>query len=113
MLPREKQFLPNETLGIAWSLAWRIIVVAIPCVLISKLLPQTGSPFLEMFISLAHLVVNLMAFWLAVHWLFRNGRFGSNKIIVMEEADYQQLSVQLASNRTLNPDAPQSGSPVS
>jgi hypothetical protein len=114
MLPKEKQFLPYETLGIAWGLAWRLIVVGIPLFFVSKLLPHDiASPFLNMVTSLVDLVANLGAFWLAVHWLFRNGRFGSNKIILMEQADYQQLSNQLASNPQLNPDAPKSGAPVS
>lgn len=114
MLPKEKQFHPNETLGIAWGLVWRIIVVGIPLFLISKLLPHdSGSPFVTMVTSLVDLVANLGGFWLAVHWLFRNGRFGSNKLILMEQADYQQLSAQLASNPPLNPDAPTSGALVS
>ena len=106
MLPKEKQFHPNETLGIAWGLIWRIIVVGIPLFLAAKLLPHdSGSPFLKMVTSLVELIANLGAFWLAVHWLFRNGQLGSNKIILMEQTDYQQLSNQLASNPPLNPDA--------
>ncbi|MEQ1662656.1 MAG: hypothetical protein ABL877_08160 [Thiobacillus sp.] len=108
MLPKEKRFGPNEILAIAWSLAWRIIVVGIPLFLITKLLPKGGnSAFLEMLISLFELVANLGAYWLAVYWLFRNGRFGNNKIIVMEQADYQKLDEQLA------PNVQHSGAPVS
>ena len=104
MLPKEKQVRPSETLGIAWGLVWRVIVVGIPILLLSKLLPHdSGSPLLRMVASTIDLVANLGAFWLAVHWLFRNGRFGSNKIIVMEQADYQQLREQLASNLPIQP----------
>lgn len=96
MIPNEKKFGPNETLAIAWGVMWRGVVVAIPYVLVSRLLPSASSPFLALLASLADLLVSLCLLWLAVHWLFRDGRLGSNKLVVMEQAHYQQLREQLS-----------------
>lgn len=78
--------------------------MAIPYVLVSRLLPSTSSPLLSLLASLADLLVSLCLLWLAVHWLFRDGRLGNNKLVVMEQAHYQQLREQLASNLSLKPD---------
>ena len=104
MLPKEKLLQPNQTLGIALELAWRMIVVGMPCVLISKLLPHVigSEPLLKLLSPLVGLVVNLTAYWLAIHWLFRNGRFGRNKMIVMDQDDYQELCDQLATSPSPN-----------
>lgn len=113
MIPNEKKFGPSETFTIACGVMWRGIVVAIPYFLISRLLPSTSNPFLALLASLAELLVSLCLLWLAVHWLFRDGRLGSNKLVVMKQVHYQQLREHLASNPPLDPVAPQSGAPVS
>ena len=96
MLPREIKTGPKQTLGIAWALVWRAVVIALPVSLLGQLFPWLNAPLIQV-------VTMPLIFWAATHWLLAGGRVGSQKILLMEQAHYQELveSISLKPSETV------------
>ena len=83
-------------LSIGWALFWRwFLVGTVPLAFFFMI---TGDPQLAESPMLAVLqpLLSFLAFFIAVFWLFSNGRFGSLRVILMEQAHYQRLSSEVA-----------------
>ena len=84
MLPNEIQISPKQSLIFSWALVWRAMVIALPASFIGNIHPILRDPLFAF-------VTTPLVFWLAAHWLMREGRIGSQRIVFMEQAHYQDL----------------------
>lgn len=80
------------TMSLAWAYLWRLVIIGLPVGIIVQILqaldPGLSMQILALLFQLAGLFVVAV---LATRWLFGSGHFGSIRIILMEEAHYQEL----------------------
>lgn len=87
-MKNEVNFGLKLNLSLTVALFWRWFLIGIPLGFgVQKFLVL--PPALELLVQFA---VSFICLFIAVQWLFGEGRFSSLKIIVMEQADYQKLS---------------------
>ncbi|WLD58665.1 hypothetical protein NFC81_02440 [Salinispirillum sp. LH 10-3-1] len=88
MIKNEISFDFSMVLALGWALFWRwLIIGAIPGVILGQLM--ITNPWLALFIQLSLSFIGLA---LAVNWVLGSGSFSSLKIIIMEQAHYQELA---------------------
>jgi hypothetical protein len=84
MLEKEISFGWGLAASITWELFWRwLILGAVPGIIFGGLL-SSQSPWGGL---LVQLVFSFLGLWISVRWLFGTGKFGSIKLLFMEQAD--------------------------
>jgi hypothetical protein len=91
MLENEISFGWGLAASVAREIFWRWFILGIgPGIILGGILSsQIGSPWAGL---LVQLVISFLGLWISVRWLFGTGRFGSMKLLFMEQADYQKLT---------------------
>lgn len=98
MIKNEVPFTWGLALSIAIGLFWRwLLLGALPGMLLREVFAT--SPWGGLFLQLT---LSFVGLWVAAKWLFGSGRLASMKLMVMEQAHYQELASKIAVDRDAN-----------
>jgi hypothetical protein len=93
MLENEISFDWGLAASVARELFWRwLILGGVPGIIFGGML-SARSPWAGL---LVQLVFSFFGLWVSVRWLFGTGKFGSMKLLFMEQADYEKLTSKVA-----------------
>lgn len=106
-MKNEIAFNWSMALTFTWSIFWRWVIVGIIPGNIFGVVVQTIELQGLVILLLQMLVLPLLGLFLSVKWLLGSGRFGSMKIIFIEQAHYQEQCKEEnpASNKSMQPTA--------
>ena len=95
-LPNERTLSVSLAFSIGWALFWRwFLVGALPGAVIANIMTVTGLMETWLF-PLFQLPLSFLGLAIAVYWLFHGGRFSSLRVVLMEQAHYQELTDHVA-----------------
>lgn len=97
-LPKEIDLSWAKTIALTWAFFWRMLVISIPVSIFIGYLQRSGEN-MRVYAALFQIVSSLIALVLVFRWLFRNGSFGSIRLILMEQSDFQELVERLENSR--------------
>lgn len=101
MLKNEVSFDFGMVLSLAWAMFWRwLIIGAIPGVILGQIM--IANPWLALLVQLSLSFIGLA---LSANWVFGSGSFSSFKIIIMEQAHYQELVASNEQGESVNSEA--------
>ncbi|MEA1988334.1 MAG: hypothetical protein U9N57_03865 [Pseudomonadota bacterium] len=95
----------SMALTLTWAIFWRWVIVGIIPVIVFSVFIQTVEIKGLIILLLQMFLLPLLGLFISVKWLLSSGRFGSIKIIFMEQAHYQEKCKEerLASSKSIQP----------
>jgi len=90
MVKNEIVFNWSMVLTFTWAIFWRWVIVGIIPVILFSIFIQTVELQGLTILLLQMFLLPLLGLFISVKWLLSSGRFGSIKIIFMEQAHYQE-----------------------